>query len=120
MMNGLDVNGECREDYDVRALYEMPAPWEDDEPAAHAPSEYVQWCREERIRRRLRDLNELQDLWREETLTRQRERAPILRGRFHRDPHRDDRRQERAAKRMTQEYAEKGGLAALPVDWSTR
>lgn len=117
MQNGLDVNGEYIEEHDVRALYESPDPWDDGEPAAHAPSEYVERCRVERIARRLRDLNELQDLWREETQARKRERAPILRGRFHRDAHRDDRRLERKAKQMTHDYAEKGGLAALPKEW---
>lgn len=77
MMNGLDVNGECREDFDVRALYEMPEPWEDDEPAFHAPSEYVWRCQQERIERKRRDREELQDLWREEVQMRRRERARV-------------------------------------------
>lgn len=98
MQNGLDVNGEYREEYDVRFLYEDRCDL-DDEPACHAPSDYVQWCRDEREARRRRDLNELQDLFREEEQARRRERAPILRGRFHREPHKDDRRQERALAR---------------------
>lgn len=70
----------------------------EDEPACHAPSDYVAACLVERERLRKRDLNELQDLWREETQARKRERAPILRGRFHREPHRDDRREQREFK----------------------
>lgn len=100
MQNGLGTNGEYVEEYNVRDFYETPDPWdfEDDEPDVHAPSDYVQRCREERASRRRRDLNELQDLWREEVLSRKRERAPVLRGRFHRDGHRDDRRAERKFK----------------------
>lgn len=70
----------------------------EDDPVCHAPSDYVAASLVERDRRRRRDLNELQDLWREEMQARKRERAPIMRGRFHREEHRDDRRARRALK----------------------
>ena len=50
----------------------------DDEPAFHAPSEYVWACREARYERKRRDREELQDLWREEVRARKRERAPLF------------------------------------------
>ena len=50
----------------------------DDEPAYHAPSEYVWLCREQRDARKRRDRNELQDLWREEVQARKRETAFLL------------------------------------------
>ena len=57
----------------------------------HAPSEYVSNRLRERKRLRSRDLNELQDLWRDETLRRSRERAPLFRGRvFHERKRSDD------------------------------
>lgn len=71
----------------------------EDDPACHAPSDYVAASLLERERLRRRDLNELQDLWREEMQARKRERAPILRGRFHREPHCDSRRDRRTFKR---------------------
>lgn len=51
---------------------------DDCDPEYHAPTEYVIRCREEREMRRKRDLNELQDLWREEVQARRRERAPLF------------------------------------------
>jgi len=48
---------------------------DDDEGEAHAPSDFVAYLHGEHERLRLRDLNELQDLWREEELRRKRERA---------------------------------------------
>lgn len=50
----------------------------DDEPAYHAPSEYIWLCRAQRDARKRRDRNELQDLWREEVQARKRERAPLF------------------------------------------
>jgi hypothetical protein len=49
--------------------------YDDDEGEAHAPSDFVAYLHGEHERLRLRDLNELQDLWREEELRRKRERA---------------------------------------------
>ena len=60
----------------------------DDDSYAHAPSEYVAWTLSERERLRRRDLNELQDLWREEEQRRKRERRGYYgsgRAKWHRD-----------------------------------
>lgn len=59
---------------DVTLEYEQMG-YFDDDPAYHAPSEYVEACRLARIERKRRDRNELQDLWREETRRRRRENA---------------------------------------------
>lgn len=72
----LDARGESlddktREFEDAGYVY-------DDDPAVHAPSEYVWLCREQRDARKRRDRNELQDLWREEMRARRRERAPFF------------------------------------------
>jgi hypothetical protein len=56
----------------------------------HAPSEYVASRVRERRRLRSRDLNELQELWREETRRRKRERAPLFKKRLHGPRNSDD------------------------------
>jgi hypothetical protein len=57
-------------------LDEVGSVIEEDDWDGHAPSDRVYWCQEERACRKGRDRDELQDLWREETQRRKRERAP--------------------------------------------
>lgn len=77
-MNGLDERGEVK----VDAYDDLYTRYEED-TEYHAPTEFMYAQREERQRRRLRDLNELQDLWREEVQARRRENA----GRHYRGTH---------------------------------
>lgn len=71
----LDARGESLDDRTRE--FEAAGYFYDDEPAFHAPSEYVWRCQQEREERKRRDREELQDLWREEMRTRRRERARI-------------------------------------------
>jgi hypothetical protein len=70
----LDMSGVSLDDVDYAETCWLG----EDEPACHAPSDFVSASREERIRRRRRDLTDLQDLWRAEARTRKRERAPLF------------------------------------------
>jgi hypothetical protein len=68
----------CGESLDDATLaYEQAYSCYDDDADFHAPSDYVAYLRGEHERMRLRDLNELQDLWREEEQRRKRERARV-------------------------------------------
>ena len=81
----LDSRGEPTDlvDYDEQTYSGEDVPY-------HAPSEYVASRARERRRLRSRDLNELQDLWREETRRRKRESVPLIRKRLHERRYSDD------------------------------